>query len=134
MGRIVQYLSHIRTWTALDNSTQGGVQLSAYYGLEKLTEAVRQLACTEGRLRDRLGSTWPGNLELLSLHRLPWPDLDERYEIIRADFAPALPGSNSLRHWPDEDVQRLAGDIFALFYEVFRRSRDDQAGDFLGVR
>ena len=68
--------------------------------------------------------TWLGNLEMMKLQPLPWPDLQERFEILRLDLAPSnVVTLQTLEQWPDADIRRMAEELFELFLSVSGRCR-----------
>ena len=57
--------------------------MSADYAGEKTQTAVRILASGSGSLADRVNDAWAYSLIRVSIHRVPWPDLQQRWEALR---------------------------------------------------
>jgi hypothetical protein len=106
---------------------------SAFYVLEKLTQAIYALATGAGGVHERLSNAalyfWPAHPE-----DIPYEDLRRTFSGIRDDlhFEPAKGDEGrmaaTLRITSDEDAAAIAQRIVGLYLELNDRLRLDRKG------
>lgn len=89
------------------------------YAWEKMHAAVHTLATGTGSLRERLEDAYVSSLILLRPdHHFPWSDLRQRFENLAQELAPNGRFDLALGTWPDDDLQRIAGNIVSLYDRI----------------
>ena len=93
---------------------------SALYSWEKCHFALLTLAAGTGTLRERLASAWWNNLNLLTGHPIPWPDLAEKFDSISLRLMTEISTTEHPRLTEDE-LRDHAKEIVVLCDHVFQR-------------
>ena len=96
--------------------------MSADYAWEKTFMAVRSLAVGTGSIAERINDAWMPGLSMLGVHRMPWPDLQERWEALRHRIAqPGATAYRPLHSFGNEELGEIAREIWALAQAVGSR-------------
>ena len=96
--------------------------MAAGYAWEKTHYAVRSLAVGTGSMAERINNAWTPGLSMLGVHRMPWPELQERWGVLQqkieqrgaATFRP-------LHSFKDEELGEIAREIWDLAQDVNRK-------------
>ena len=95
---------------------------TVHYAWEKTYMAVRNLAIGSGVLRERLYDAWWDNLNLLTVHPLPWPDLRKKFEQISERMTQdVLEKGITNQKTSEESLRTLALEILELYDNVCKR-------------
>jgi hypothetical protein len=93
--------------------------MEGHYTWEKLHAAVHTLATGTGPLRSRLANAYVSSLmRLRAEQHFPWLGLRQRFEDLMLELAPNGRFDFTLGSLPDEDLQRIAGDVVSLFVRL----------------
>lgn len=86
--------------------------------------AVRNLAIGRGPIAEQLRYAYTDGLHRLPPARLPWDDLREPLRDILDYLGSHGRGGLSIDQIPDDDLIRVAGELFDLYGEVNKRTKD----------
>jgi hypothetical protein len=89
---------------------------------DKFYTATSTLACGTGALKVRLREAFVPTLITLREEEMPWPDLWERFTLIKEELAPNNRPDVALERWWDFELGRIAQEIVDIFDEISRRS------------
>lgn len=84
--------------------------------------ATCTLATGTGALKLRLRQAFVPGLITLRADEMPWPDLWERFLVVREELAPNNRPDVMLEQWWDFELGRIAQEIVDLYDEITRRS------------